>query len=66
MWKSDNQGIKEVTFTQTGRRGRDMEMGGDVHGGMEAGDMELVVMYPLWWIKIGRDTSGARDPSLIT
>ena len=26
LWKSDNQGIKEVTFTQMDRRGRDVEM----------------------------------------
>ena len=26
VWKSDNQGIKEVTFIHMGRRGRDMEM----------------------------------------
>ena len=25
VWKSNNQGIKEVTFIQTGRRGRDTE-----------------------------------------
>ena len=28
VWKSDNQGIEEVTFIQTGKRGRDVEMPG--------------------------------------
>ena len=27
MWKSDNQGIKEETFIQTGRRGREGQPG---------------------------------------
>ena len=27
MWKSNNQGVKEETFTQTGRRGRDRQQG---------------------------------------
>ena len=27
IWKSDNQGVKEETFIQTGRRGRDAQPG---------------------------------------
>ena len=27
VWKSDNQGVKEETFIQTGRRGRDKQPG---------------------------------------
>ena len=27
VWKSDNQGVKEETFIQTGRRGRDGQLG---------------------------------------
>ena len=27
VWKSDNKGVKEETFIQTGRRGRDRELG---------------------------------------
>ena len=27
VWKSNNQGIKEETFIQTGRRGRDGQLG---------------------------------------
>ena len=27
VWKSDNQGFKEVTFIQTGRRDGDLESG---------------------------------------
>ena len=29
MWKSDNQGVKEETFIQTGRRGRDRQVDGE-------------------------------------
>ena len=29
VWKSDNQGVKEETFTQTGRRDRDGQLGGE-------------------------------------
>ena len=29
VWKSDNQGVKEETFIQTGRRGRDRQTGGE-------------------------------------
>ena len=29
VWKSDNQGVKEETFIQTGRRGGDGQMSGD-------------------------------------
>ena len=29
VWKSDNQGVKEKTFIQTGRRGRDGHPGGE-------------------------------------
>ena len=28
-WKSDNQGVKEDTFIQTGRRGGDGQLGGE-------------------------------------
>ena len=27
VWKSDNQGVKEETFIETGRRGRDRKLG---------------------------------------
>ena len=30
VWKSDNQGDKEETLTQTGRRGGDGQLGGEV------------------------------------
>ena len=30
IWKSDNQGFKEATFVQMGRRGREAEMDGEV------------------------------------
>ena len=30
IWKSNNQGFKEATFIQTGRRGGDVEMGREV------------------------------------
>ena len=29
VWKSDNQGVKEDTFIQTGKRGRDQQPGGE-------------------------------------
>ena len=29
VWKSDNQGVKEETLTQTGRRGGDGQLGGE-------------------------------------
>ena len=29
VWKSNNQGDKEETFIQTGRRGRDGQLGGE-------------------------------------
>ena len=29
VWKSDNQGVKEETFTQTGRKGGDGHPGGE-------------------------------------
>ena len=32
VWKSDNQGDKEETFTQTGRRDRDGQLGGEDTG----------------------------------
>ena len=41
VWKSDNQGFKEVTFIQTGRRDRDMWRGAERHG-----DVEWVVPHP--------------------
>ena len=38
VWKSNNQGIKEQTFIQTGRRGKDRELGReDSHGKAAAG-----------------------------
>ena len=36
MWKSDNQGVKEDTFTQTGRRGRDGQLGREDSAGDKA------------------------------
>ena len=29
VWKSNNQGVKEETYIQTGRRGRDRKPGGE-------------------------------------
>ena len=29
IWKSDNQGVKEETFIQTGRKGEDGQTGGE-------------------------------------
>ena len=46
MWKSDNQGIKEVTFIQRGRRGGDVET--------QNGRSNTHV----WWIKIRMDIAG--------
>ena len=37
MWKSDNQGFKDATFIQTGRRGGDAEVRGEVQRGAEIG-----------------------------
>ena len=37
MWKSNNQGDKEETFIQTGRRGRDGQPGGEEGSKAEAG-----------------------------
>ena len=45
---------------QMGRRGRDMEMCREVQ---RPRDMEQVVPHPRVVDNIGRDTSGARDPS---
>ena len=42
-WKSDNQGEKEETLTQTGRRHRDRHPGGEDsrgRGGTETGDQD--------------------------
>ena len=51
VWKSNNQGIKEVTFIQKSKKGRDAETwNGQSHAYM-------------WWIKIGKDNSAVRDPS---
>ena len=47
VWKSNNQGIKEATFIQIGRRGRDPEKLGEMQRGAERhGDVEPVVLYP--------------------
>ena len=48
LWKSDSQGIKEVTFIQRGRRGREAEQ---------------AVPHPHVVDKNWRDTLGVRDPS---
>ena len=52
VWKSDNQGLKEATYIQIGRRGGDAERwwNGWSH-------------IHVWWVKIGKDTSEASDPS---
>ena len=56
VWKSDNQGFKAAAFIQTSRRGGDMERCGDAERWWN-GRFHVLV----WWIKIGRDTSGGRD-----
>ena len=56
VWKSKNQGLKEATFIQTGRRGRDPEIGREM-----VAVAEQAVPHSL--IKIKRHTLGARDPS---
>ena len=40
LWKSDNQGVKEETFIQTGRRGRDRQLGQREHAAR-------------WWLEDG-------------
>ena len=48
--KSDNQGVKEETFVQTGRRGGDGHQGGEDsrgHGGTETGGR---------WDELGRQS----------
>ena len=37
VWKSNNQGVKEETFIQTGRRGRDGSKAERTHGKTAAG-----------------------------
>ena len=32
VWKSNNEGVKEETFIQTGRRGEDGQLGGEDSG----------------------------------
>ena len=40
MWKSDNQGVKEKTFTQTNRKGGDEQPGVEnTHGKVAAGGL---------------------------
>ena len=58
--KSDNQGFKEATFIQTGKRGRDAKTQGEVRRG--AGRWRGMEMQNRW-VKIRRNTSGVRDPS---
>ena len=55
VWKSDNQGFKEATFTQ--RVG-----GADTRRGADKQQNGWSYIY-LWWIKTGGDTSGVRHPS---
>ena len=43
VWKSDNQGVKEETFIQTGRRGGDASRAERTHGRVEAGGLSEVV-----------------------
>ena len=63
--------MKEATFIQMARKGRDAETCREVHGDTEKcrdegryRKMQWVVPHPQWWIKIWRDTSGVRHPSL--
>ena len=66
--RPNNQGFKEAIFIQMGRRGRDAERGREVlramepQSGMERQWNQKSNIH-MWWIKIGRDTSGARDPN---
>ena len=43
VWKSDNQGFKEETFIQIGRRGREGQLGGEDWGKAAAGGTGEVV-----------------------
>ena len=45
-----------------GRRGRDTERGGEAWRGVKR-QQNRWSHIQVWWIKIRRDTSGARDPS---
>ena len=38
VWKSDNQGVKEDTFIQTGRRDRDGQLGGGLTARQQLAD----------------------------
>ena len=46
IWKSNNQGFKEVTFTQTGGRGRDAEARGEALRGGGMWRCEWAVSHP--------------------
>ena len=59
VWKSNNQGIKEVMFIQTGRRGR--ERHGEVQRDVDTWNGQSHTHVQ--WINIGRDTLGVRDTS---
>ena len=59
MYKSDNQGFKEATFIQTGRKGGDMEISKEVQRGREVGEAWAwngQSHIHVWWRKIKRDT----------
>ena len=60
MWKSDNQGFREATFIQTGRRGGVTEMQCGTERHWQWNGQSHILM---WWMKIWRDTLGMRDPS---
>ena len=56
VWKSDNQGIKEETFTQTSRRGRDGQLGGEDSqqgGGWRTGQPHIPVKIN-WEERLGK------------
>ena len=57
VWKPGNQGIKEATCIQMGRRGRDMETGRHGRGWLHT---------HMWWAKIRMDILGVRNPRPIS
>ena len=52
MWKSDNQGDKEETLTQTSRRGGDGQPGGEDLGKAVAGGPSEVEDCGAGWAKL--------------
>ena len=65
VWKSNNQGVKEETFIQTGRRDRDRQPGGeDVRQGSswQSGWSHIRVQTN-WEEQLGSETDHATQSS---